>query len=55
MGPYFGGQAEQVVVPYADFNCLKLPGKPGDEFEDDFVQLADVFPTGYHATLSPPD
>ena len=50
LGPYKGGQAELVRVPYADFNCLKLPGTPGDEFEDDFVLLADVFPTGYHAT-----
>jgi len=50
MGPYSGGQAEYVLVPYADFNCLKLPGTPGDQFEDDFILLADVFPTGYHAT-----
>lgn len=50
MGPYQGGQAEYVLVPYADFNCLKLPGKPGDKFEDDFLLLSDVFPTGYHAT-----
>ncbi|MEU6808108.1 glutathione-independent formaldehyde dehydrogenase [Streptomyces sp. NPDC046831] len=46
MGPYPGGQAERLRVPYADFNCLKLP--PGDEFETDFVLLADIFPTGYH-------
>ena len=26
MGPYPGGQAEYVLVPNADFNCLKLPG-----------------------------
>lgn len=50
MGPYNGGQAEYVLVPHADFNCLKLPGKPGDEWEDDFLLLSDVFPTGYHAT-----
>ena len=50
MGPHRGGQAELVRVPYADYNCLKLPGTPGDQFEDDFVLLADVFPTGYHAT-----
>lgn len=50
MGPFRGGQAELVRVPFADVNCLKLPGKPGDAFEDDFVLLADVFPTGYHAT-----
>ena len=49
MGPYQGGQAEFVLVPYADFNCLKLPGTPGDEYEDDFLLLSDVFPTGYHA------
>lgn len=50
MGPHRGGQADLVRVPYADYNCLKLPGTPGDEFEDDFVLLADIFPTGFHAT-----
>jgi glutathione-independent formaldehyde dehydrogenase len=48
MGPYPGGQAEFLRVPFADFNCLKLPGRPGDELEDDFLLLSDVFPTGYH-------
>jgi glutathione-independent formaldehyde dehydrogenase len=47
MGPYKGGQAGYVLVPNADFNCLKVPGKPFDEWEDDFILLADVFPTGY--------
>ncbi len=28
MGPYRGGQAEYLRVPYADFNALKLPGNP---------------------------
>lgn len=46
MGPYVGGQAEYVRVPYADFNCLKLP--QGREHEADFALLADIFPTGYH-------
>ncbi|AJZ83752.1 MULTISPECIES: glutathione-independent formaldehyde dehydrogenase [Streptomyces] len=46
MGPYPGGQAERLRVPFADFNCLKLPA--GEEFETDFVMLADIFPTGYH-------
>jgi glutathione-independent formaldehyde dehydrogenase len=46
MGPYKGGQAEYLRVPYADFNCLKLP--PGTEHELDFIMLADIFPTGYH-------
>ncbi|MEA3199469.1 MAG: glutathione-independent formaldehyde dehydrogenase [Thermoplasmata archaeon] len=53
MGPYKGGQAERVLVPHADFNCLKVPGEPFDEREDDFLLLSDVFPTGYHgATLA---
>ncbi len=50
LGPHRGGQAELIRVPYADFNCLKLPGTPGDKWEDDFVLLADIFPTAYHAT-----
>jgi glutathione-independent formaldehyde dehydrogenase len=48
MGPYRGGQAEYLRVPFADFNCLQLP--KGDEHENDFAMLADIFPTGYHAT-----
>lgn len=46
MGPYRGGQAEYLRVPFADYNCLKLP--EGDEHERDFAMLADIFPTGYH-------
>ncbi|MGH3319737.1 MAG: glutathione-independent formaldehyde dehydrogenase [Streptosporangiaceae bacterium] len=46
MGPYPGGQAEYLRVPYADFNCLPLP--PGTEHESDYAMLADIFPTGYH-------
>ncbi|MGY0068940.1 glutathione-independent formaldehyde dehydrogenase [Streptomyces sp. QTS137] len=46
MGPWQGGQAEYLRVPYADFNCLKLP--QGKEYESDFILLADIFPTGYH-------
>ena len=51
LGPYRGGQAELVRVPFADFNALKLPGTPGDRWEDDFMMLSDVFPTGYHACM----
>lgn len=50
MGDYRGAQAELVRVPFGDANCLRLPGEPGDDFEHDFVLLADAFPTGYHAT-----
>jgi glutathione-independent formaldehyde dehydrogenase len=46
MGPYQGGQAEYLRVPFADFNLLPLP--PGGEFERDFTMLSDIFPTGYH-------
>lgn len=46
MGPYKGGQAEYLRVPFADYNCLRLP--QGDEHEADFSMLSDIFPTGYH-------
>jgi threonine dehydrogenase-like Zn-dependent dehydrogenase len=49
MGPYRGGQAEYLRVPFGDFNCLRLP-EDAEEKQDDYVMLADIFPTGYHAT-----
>lgn len=49
MGPYDGGQAELLRVPFADFNCLVLP-PDAQEKENDYVMLSDIFPTGYHAT-----
>jgi glutathione-independent formaldehyde dehydrogenase len=48
MGPYRGGQAELLRVPWADFNLLELP--QGTEHESDFTMLSDIFPTGYHGT-----
>ena len=48
MGPYAGGQAEYLRVPFADYNCVPLPA--GTEHEKDFALLADIFPTGYHST-----
>jgi len=48
MGPYEGGQAELLRVPWADFNLLELP--EGTEHEADFAMLSDIFPTGYHGT-----
>src|ERR671919_442635 len=39
MGGWVGGQAEYVLVPYADWNLLKIP---------DLTMLSDIFPTGYH-------
>jgi glutathione-independent formaldehyde dehydrogenase len=50
MGPYSGGQAEYLRVPFADFNCLLLP-PDAQEKENDYVMLSDIFPTGYHATV----
>jgi glutathione-independent formaldehyde dehydrogenase len=49
MGPYSGGQAELLRVPYGDFNCLVLPDD-AKEKENDYVMLSDILPTGYHAT-----
>ena len=49
MGPYSGGQAELLRVPYGDYNCLVLP-EDAQEKENDYVMLSDIFPTGYHAT-----
>jgi len=43
MGPYQGGQAQYLRIPYADFNGLKLPPTG---HEADFILLADIFPTG---------
>ncbi|GAB3529490.1 glutathione-independent formaldehyde dehydrogenase [Arthrobacter monumenti] len=49
MGPWAGGQAEMLRVPYGDHNCLRL-GEDAKEKENDYVMLSDIFPTGYHAT-----
>lgn len=49
MGPWNGGQAEYLLVPWADFNCLRLP-EDATEKQNDYVMLTDIFPTGYHAT-----
>jgi threonine dehydrogenase-like Zn-dependent dehydrogenase len=49
MGPYDGGQAEYLRVPYGDFNCLKLPDDAVEK-QMDYVMLSDIFPTGWHAT-----
>ncbi len=50
MGGWVGGQAEYVMVPYADFNLLKLPplSTIGSKIFD-FALLADILPTGFHA------
>jgi glutathione-independent formaldehyde dehydrogenase len=49
MGPYNGGQAELLRVPYGDVNCLRLPPDAAEK-QNDYVMLSDIWPTGYHAT-----
>ncbi|EOD15841.1 hypothetical protein EMIHUDRAFT_245510 [Emiliania huxleyi CCMP1516] len=49
MGGWVGGQAEYVMVPYADFNLLKFPDKDrAMEKIADLTLLSDIFPTGFH-------
>src|SRR5260221_12675586 len=50
MGSYRGTQTELVRVPFADANCLRLPGPPADAWHPDFVLLAAALTAGYHAT-----
>jgi threonine dehydrogenase-like Zn-dependent dehydrogenase len=49
MGPWQGGQAEYLRVPWADFMSLKLP-PDAEEKQTDYVMCADIFLTGWHAT-----
>jgi glutathione-independent formaldehyde dehydrogenase len=53
MGGWVGGQAEYVMVPYADFNLLKLPerAKAMSKIRD-LTLLSDIFPTGYHGAVT---
>src|SRR5712672_4118985 len=53
MGGWIGGQAEYVLVPYADFNLLKFPDKDqAMEKIRDLTMLSDIFPTGYHGAVT---
>src|SRR4051794_11886910 len=53
MGGWVGGQAEYVMVPYADFNCLKFPDKDqAMEKIRDLTMLSDIFRTGYHGAFT---
>jgi len=53
MGGWPGGQARFVMVPYADFNCLKFPDKEQAlEKILDLTMLSDIFPTGYHGCVT---
>ncbi len=53
MGGWVGGQAEYVLVPYADFNLLKFPDKDQAMAKiKDLTMLSDIFPTGYHGAFT---
>ena len=53
MGGWVGGQAEYVMVPYADFNLLKFPDKDQAMAKiRDLTMLSDIFPTGYHGAVT---
>jgi glutathione-independent formaldehyde dehydrogenase len=49
MGGWGGGQANFVMVPFADFNLLKFPDKAQAMAKiQDLTMLSDIFPTGFH-------
>jgi glutathione-independent formaldehyde dehydrogenase len=53
MGGWLGGQAEYVMVPFADFNLLKIPDREQAlEKILDLTMLSDIFPTGYHGAYT---
>ena len=53
MGGWIGGQAEYVMVPYADFNLLPFPDKDQAMAKiHDLTMLSDIFPTGYHGAYT---
>src|ERR1700744_2831317 len=53
MGGWVGGQAEYVMVPYADFNVLKFPDKDQAMAKiRDLTMLSDISPTGYHGAYT---
>jgi glutathione-independent formaldehyde dehydrogenase len=53
MGGWVGGQADYVMVPYADFNLLKFPDKDRAMAKiRDLTCLSDILPTGYHGAVS---
>src|SRR5438132_4026819 len=52
MGGWVGGQAEYVLIPYADFNLMKFPNKEKAMAKiGDLTLLSDIFPTGYHGAV----
>ena len=53
MGGWVGGQAEYVMVPYADWNLLRFPDREQALAKIlDLTMLSDIFPTGYHGAVT---
>jgi len=53
MGGWVGGQAEYVMVPYADWNLLRFPDRDQAMAKiEDLAMLSDIFPTGFHGALT---
>ncbi|MBF8178207.1 formaldehyde dehydrogenase, glutathione-independent [Herminiimonas contaminans] len=53
MGGWIGGQAEYVMVPYADFNLLRFPDNDKAMAKiADLTCLSDILPTGYHGAVT---
>jgi glutathione-independent formaldehyde dehydrogenase len=53
MGGWIGGQADYVMVPYADFNLLRFPDKEWTmEKIRDLTCLSDILPTGFHGAVT---
>lgn len=53
MGGWVGGQADYVLVPYADYNLLKFPDKAQALAKiRDLTMLSDILPTGFHGAVS---
>jgi len=53
MGGWVGGQAEYVLIPYADFNLIKFPDKAQAMSKiKDLTMLSDILPTGFHGAVN---
>jgi glutathione-independent formaldehyde dehydrogenase len=53
MGGWGGGQAEYVMVPYADFNLIPFPDKDQAMSKiKDLTMLSDILPTGFHGAVN---
>ncbi len=53
MGGWVGGQAEFVMVPYADWNLLRFPDRDQAMAKiKDLAMLSDIFPTGFHGAVT---